>query len=115
MRCYEDEEIGLVSVIPYNCDYINDEYQTVGENRTDYMEVFPNPTEGIVCINIPSKVEFVVKLYDSKGRVIREKELNINNQHSRVVISLNGIPRGVYFLIVTDSNGNKCVRKIVKQ
>lgn len=93
-RCYEDEEIGYVSVFPYNCDYINPEYQAVVEQKNDRMEVFPNPAEESVGISMTSNTPFVVKLYDSMGRMIRV----LAGKESFLSINLNGLPSGLYFL-----------------
>lgn len=109
-RCYEDEEIGYISDFPYNCDYINNEYQTVAENRTDCIEVFPNPTEGVVGITVPSKTPFVVKLYDSMGRMIRMAA----KKESFFIINLDGLPSGLYYLSC-DIETNPFSKKIIKK
>lgn len=109
-RCYEDEEIGYVSDFPYNCDYINDEYQTVAENRTHCMKAFPNPTEGIVGVNVPTNTSFVAKLYDNTGRMIRV----FTGKESFFTINMVGLPSGLYFLFCdaeTDTFSTKIIKK----
>lgn len=109
-RCYEDEEIGHVSVFPYNCDYINPEYQAVVEQENDRMEVFPNPAEESVGISIPSNTPFVVKLYDSMGRMTRVFE----GKEFFLTISLDGLPSGLYFLSC-DAETNTFSTRLIKK
>ncbi len=109
-RCYEDEEIGHVSVFPYNCDYINDEYQTVAENRTDCMKAFPNPTKGIVGVTVPTNKPFVAKLYDNMGRMIQV----FTGKESFFTLNLEVFPSGLYFLSCdaeTDTFSTKIIKK----
>ena len=109
-RCYEDEEIGHISVFPYNCDYINDEYQAVAENRTDCMKAFPNPTEGIVGVTVPTNKPFVAKLYDNMGRMIQV----FTGKESFFTLNLEVFPSGLYFLSCdaeTDTFSTKIIKK----
>lgn len=111
-RCYEDEEIGHVSDFPYNCDYINPEYQAVLEQWNGPIEVFPNPAEESACIYIPSDTDtpFVVKLYDSMGRMIRV----LVGKESFLTISLDGLPSGLYFL-TCDAETTTFSTKLIKK
>ncbi|WP_373835339.1 T9SS type A sorting domain-containing protein [Bacteroides heparinolyticus] len=109
-RCYEDEEIGHVSDFPYNCDYINPEYQAVVEQKNDRMEVFPNPVEESVGISMPSNTPFVVKLYDSMGRMIRV----LAGKESFLTINLDGLPSGLYFL-TCDTETDTFSIKLIKE
>ena len=109
-RCYEDEEFGHVSDFPYNCDYINPEYQAILEREKGSMEVFPNPAEESVSIYMPSDTPFVVKLYDSMGRMIRV----LAGKESFLTISLDGLPSGLYFL-TSDAETNTFSTKLIKK
>lgn len=109
-RCYEDEEIGYVSDFPYNCDYINPEYQTILERENDPMEVFPNPAEESVSISMTSSTPFIVKLYDGMGRMIRV----LTGKESFLTISLDGLPSGLYFL-TCNAETNIFSTKLIKK
>lgn len=109
-RCYEDEEIGHVSNFPYNCDYINPEYQAVVEQKNDRMKVFPNPAEESVSISMPSNTPFVVKIYDSEGRMIRV----LAGKESFLTISLDSLSSGLYFLSC-EAETNTFSTKLIKK
>lgn len=74
-----------------------------------FATVYPNPTTGLVTIN---------------GKDLKQAEvLNTLGQHVATItgegetlqVDISGLPAGVYFVNVTDKDGRKCVRKVVKE
>jgi hypothetical protein len=72
-------------------------------------KVYPNPTSGIINIEIPSLTEkTTLSVYDLQGRMVYTQETNqVEN-----TISLEGIQDGVY-LIQIDNTAGSITKKIV--
>ena len=103
-RCYEDEEFGHVSDFPYNCDYINPEYQAILEREKDSMEVFPNPATGRVKIENKEIAE--IQVYNSFGLLVKTFQ-------DTDEIHLETLPKGIYMLLITDTKNAKYETKVI--
>ena len=90
----------------------------IGEyQNSDFMvTVSPNPayTQVQVAYTLP-KASTSASL--SLVNVLGEKvtEVWLENNHGSAVIDLSNLPAGLYFVSVTDTNGRRCVKKVVKQ
>lgn len=74
------------------------------------FSVYPNPATGLV--NIESKRHLKqVKLLDIRGREVATQQI-ISNKHT---FSVEHVPKGVYFLKVTDAEGNTATQRLIKQ
>ena len=72
------------------------------------VKVYPNPTKGIVNINVSNEILVEnVSLFNSIGR-----EINVNVTNNQMNIS--SLPTGVYILNITTNQG-QLTRKIVKE
>jgi len=71
--------------------------------------VSPNPTEGVFTVSGESLVE--LQVYNTLGQRILTLEPNDNT----ATIDLTSQPAGMYFVNITDQEGRKCVKKVVKQ
>jgi hypothetical protein len=88
----------------------NHDYDYVSETALDNkVNIMPNPTTGQVTIT---------------GQDLKSAEVsNTLGQHvatatsdgDRLTVDLSGLPVGLYFINVTDEEGRKCVRKVVKE
>lgn len=76
-----------------------------GEFKSD-LEIYPNPTQGEITIKHPSKKIEKIKVYGLLGHCVYTYE----NASQTIVLSLNGIERGVYFLELSIDN-----RTVVKK
>jgi len=68
--------------------------------------VYPNPTDQYLNIKLPSNInsnETNIKLYDINGRLIKNNQVEIND--NRIIINVNSLSNGVYLLHLV--NGNK--------
>ncbi len=84
-------------------------YEDVEDNKFEACHVHPNPTSGLVTIT---------------GKDLRQAEV-LNTLGQRVAtatgegetlqVDIAKLPAGVYFVNVTDKDGRKCVRKVVKE
>jgi hypothetical protein len=98
-----------VSVAPLS---VNSEQLTV--NR---VSVYPNPVGESLTISLTpalskgERVQAVVQIFNIVRQVVYRGVVN----EGRVIISTKDFAKGVYYLQVTDENGNKEVRKIIKE
>ena len=78
-------------------------------NDQGFVSVFPNPTNG--QITITGKELKSAEVYNTLGQHIA----TTHGEGNQLIVDLCGQPAGVYFVNVTDKEGRKCVRKVVKQ
>ena len=60
------------------------------------FELFPNPSLGSFNLNFNDSKQHNIKVYDSKGKLIKE----LNNQFSKSVLDLNNYSSGSYTIEV---------------
>ncbi len=74
------------------------------------VRVFPNPTNGLIIVEkTPEYPEVLIRLYDPSGTLIMEKT-KIDDRES---IVLDG-PPGMYYLEMINPDGEKRIKKILK-
>ena len=75
------------------------------------VKVYPNPTTGILNIEIPPNIKGNAYLYNSLGQLIKQMSLSTNTQ-----LKMYDIPNGIYFLSVYATNGRRIgAKRIVVQ
>jgi hypothetical protein len=79
------------------------------ENTSEIQEVqiFPNPTKGILHINYPNEVPARIIIMDMSGKVVLEKQKTQSNQ----VLNLQNLAQGVY--VVEVFLMDEVVRKLI--
>ena len=85
---------------------------TEGVNETEstaFTAIYPNPTTGLITItgNDLKQAEVVNALGQRVAKVQGKGEM--------LQIDIANLPAGVYFVNITDEEGQKCVRKVVKE
>ena len=71
--------------------------------------VYPNPTNGRIAISGPTlKQAEVVNALGQRVATAKGKDETLQ-------IDIANLPAGVYFVNITDEDGRKCVRKVVKE
>lgn len=65
---------------------------------TNEIRIYPNPTGGFLHIEIPGEKEnnVNIRLYDMKGRTI--KEMQVTDEY--IVLDMNSQPAGIYILSI---------------
>lgn len=79
------------------------------EYTTAFATIHPNPTNGLVAIageNLKAAEAF---------NALGQRVASATGKGEQLQIDLSGLPAGVYFVNITDSEGRKCVRKVVKE
>lgn len=108
LRCYQDSEIGFYSTgIADSCTYT----WTGVENKlvVDMLEVFPNPTHGLLEIKISRGIALTAIIEDLSGKSMMSKKLNSSN-----LLDISGLPNGIYILTIYDKDKNIGSSKILK-
>jgi len=85
---------------------------------TDLFNLWPNPTNDKVIINIKTTFESLatINLFDSKGALIKTKRTNVLPGNNQFTLDMSSLPRGTYLLSAEWSNGRmKEGMQVVKQ
>jgi len=76
--------------------------------------VTPNPVESEVAVMFSANFSpKSIELYDTLGRELRAYELNLDADDKIVYLDLSAVSAGVYYIIATDSFGNRVQKKII--
>jgi hypothetical protein len=94
----------------YGCMGVSDAYTitslNIGSVLVDAVKVYPNPTQDVVHIEAPVKVNIV--LVSTEGKTVLQ-------QNNASVIDVTAIASGIYMLRITDSQGQLIkVERLVK-
>ena len=82
----------------------------VAENAAEpFAAVHPNPTTGQVTIT--GQYLKSAEVFNTLG----QRVATATGEGDNLSVDLSGQPAGVYFVNVTDKEGRKCVRKVVKE
>jgi hypothetical protein len=82
--------------------------QQTGETN---LNVYPNPTDDILYVELSGAGIANARLYDLQGRVVGTK--NCSPMQGIATLNVRNVPAGVYVLRVTDVNGKEYHRKVV--
>ena len=78
-------------------------------NGPSFADIQPNPTNGEIAIT--GKDLKKAEVFNSVGQQV----VSAQCQGDRLTFDLGNQPAGLYFVSVTDTNGRRCVKKVVKQ
>ncbi len=86
------------------------DYNTVTDaSLNDKISLTPNPTTGLVTIAGENLRQAEVV------NMLGQKILSVQGEGNELRIDMGALPAGVYIVNVTDEEGWKCVRKVVKE
>ncbi len=74
------------------------------------ISVYPNPVNSEVIINFDQVVHGTLQLSNTLGEVLEQTQINA----SVFILDLGDKPKGVYFITVTDEQGDKLMKKVAK-
>jgi hypothetical protein len=86
-------------------------YTSVASLQNDKINVFPNPTSGLIHVK-GLKNAGKISIVDLSGKVILEKQVPGNDMPSVDLTTLNP---GIYFVVLHQNTGIKTIKKVVKQ
>ena len=76
---------------------------------TDFATIHPNPTTGLVTIT--GQDLKTAEVFNTLG----QQMATATGKGETMQIDLSKLPAGVYFVRITDEEGRKCIRKVVKE
>jgi len=75
------------------------------------IKAFPVPSNGKVCVPLPSNSQFTYMISGVEGKIF--KQGIIGKQHDSYSFNLTTLPKGLYFIKLTDDNGTVYSVKVV--
>ncbi|MCP4882567.1 MAG: T9SS type A sorting domain-containing protein, partial [Flavobacteriales bacterium] len=103
----EDTDQVKVTVNPVEISDLSDSYTMPASNEILSLDIYPNPSDGIININVENyEQDFNILINDSKGSLIYyEKSNNQQDRFSRNV-DLSRFTDGIYFVRLLSSDQN---------
>ena len=88
----------------------------VNLNEDSKFSVFPNPTNGKVTLTLDATLdqEFELSIMNAIGQQVRVLNV-IPAETPRQDVDLSGLPNGLYYFNLMDTNGNRQTQKVIKQ
>jgi hypothetical protein len=111
LRCYQDSELGFYTTgIADSCDYVYD-WTSIESAKSDFeINVMPNPTNGIINIEIANKDFLDIELRDLSGRLFYQ-----GNIKSKTSIDLSDFQNGLYILLIRDKDLVCGYKRVLKE
>lgn len=107
-----------VTLIAVNADGCSDttstsiQAQTSGLNETQMkLLLYPNPTTGILSIQNDHAWNGTIQVYSSTGTIILSSSFTDSNTN----IDLSNFQKGIYFIQITNEQGQSTTHRVVKQ
>ena len=84
-------------------------YPTVHDKKETHYSISPNPSKGIINIEIPFDIKnYIIEVFDLNGRLI----YNIKSPRNKNQIDLSTLKKGIYLIKLIMNNEIK-VEKII--
>ena len=81
----------------------------IKNDKGNLLGIYPNPVfTGFYVKNLKGKAN--CKIVNSQGQIIFEKEINDADNF----VLLEGVPTGIYTVVISDEKGKVCVRRLMK-
>jgi endonuclease/exonuclease/phosphatase family metal-dependent hydrolase len=96
---------------PVVADFTLNVLDQVEETGLSPHKVFPNPVDDYLTINLADGVEAELVIRDVSGKVFFRQ----NSVKDTLSISMQNIPAGVYFVVITEKTGKVFSHKVIKE
>ena len=79
------------------------------EEASSNLNIYPNPSNGIINIELDKQGDYSIRVNDIVGKLIAEKEINSNS-----TLDLQHLDTGIYFVNVYNDDVSKVVKVIIE-
>lgn len=80
------------------------------------MVVYPNPAHDVVNVAVKGvEGTCVLRVIDLTGRAVIRQNISNGGDFRQVRLSVSGLSKGSYYVILTDKKGNNCTETLVLQ
>ncbi len=111
LRCYHDNNLGLYSTgIADSCEYSYVWTSVEHKINEKIFSVHPNPTNGIITIELANKNNLKIVIKDNLGQIITHKVFA-----NKTSIDLSEFQNGIYFITLFENNQKIGTKKIIKK
>ena len=113
LRCYWVDDELIFHGGDEDCDAIYTELHGIDETNGDTFTVYPNPANSVLFVETRhgTSLSATYRITNLMGHTVLQGIIHGETQQ----IDIANLPAGVYFVNVTDEEGRKCVRKVVKE
>ena len=111
---WTEDTVWLSFTAVNDCDTVTVKYDLhpsfygLDENDPETFNIAPNPTTGLVTVTGENLRQ--AEVFNMLG----QQMLSIQGKGNELQIDMATLSAGIYFVTVTDKEGRKCVRKVVK-
>jgi len=81
------------------------------DNNLNKFQIYPNPTNKILNIEIENTTFNNIELFDIYGKLIQTFEVN----DTAKTINIEHLNSGIYFIQISNNKGNKITKKLIKK
>ncbi len=88
----------------------------LNNNETEALSeviILPNPFDSSLSILGISEGNATITMYDAQGRKLKFSLESVNNGY--FIVGLDALTSGIYFLKIKNTDGEKVVRRIIKE
>jgi len=88
------------------------------EDYSSFVALYPNPSNSNVYLNLADDVfNRNVNAYvtDIAGRVVQSNRLNFQSTGDQILLNVNQLTPGIYFVNIYGNNGSRAVKKLIVQ
>ncbi len=75
---------------------------STNSNQLENVNVWPNPTNGLVNLTLNTFIDTDISVYNTIGEKVFKKHLNNNNTNNQ--INLSNLTKGIYYISITQNN-----------
>lgn len=86
-------------------------YTEVTELESLNVKVFPNPSDGIINIQLPDSYQGTIKLIDNLGRCVLNESIDYQNS---IAVKVDAVDTGYYILEILTTRGVKRIKILVE-
>lgn len=90
------------------------ETKDISSTESYEMEVFPNPSENWIKIQLPNQSTASIQIYNLQGALIQELEYDDSHHSEGININLENYQKGIY-IIRAIQDGSNYIQKIIKK